>query len=468
MTELPSSGRKITLPETSDFSLADGGCDPAAARRFGLLIFCEGEAQLRLLADGTSLVIGRQAPSEIIVDDPSVSRQHARFTRHDGEVWVEDLDSRNGTFCQGQRIQRERLDPRGEIDVGKAHVVLASTCTPPVCQSGEAATDGEFIVLNARMKQVYQDVARAARGDLPVLVLGETGVGKENVARALHAESARHRSPFVVVNCAAIPAPLLESTLFGHERGSFTGAASRAIGVFERAHGGVLFLDEIGDLALGAQVALLRAIETKTIARVGSSVEIPIDVHVVAATHCDLEAMVEEGTFRKDLFYRLNGIALNVPPLRERRDEIEPLARLFLARAAREWGAGVREVTPEAMEVLRHANWPGNVRQLRHVVERAALLATGPRIGVTDWPESVAGQAHRTLPMSTTSGLPVAELALKQQLRIYERALIEESLRRTGGNRQLAAKLLRIPLRTLFRRIRTSGSVESDDRRADA
>jgi DNA-binding NtrC family response regulator len=298
---------------------------------------------------------------------------------------------------------------------------------------------------------------RAAAANVPVLVLGETGVGKEHVAHALHRESPRRDRPFVVVNCAAIPASLLESTLFGHERGAFTGAAARAMGVFERASGGVLFLDEIGDLGSGAQIALLRAIETRRISRVGASLEIPVDVRIVTATHCDLEAMIEDGTFRQDLYYRLNGVALEVPPLRERQDEIAPLVQQFLLQATRDWGVRLREVTPDAMDHLRRCNWPGNVRQLRHAVERAALLATHETIGVADLPDYVVADA-KPLAGAIATGPPILDLALRQHLRRYERALIEEALRRAGGNRQAAAALLRIPLRTLFRKVRGLGT----------
>jgi two-component system response regulator AtoC len=453
MSEASSASRKITLTDAGDFLRADGLNDADGGRRFGLLIFFDGEAQLRLIDESSAVVIGREPPSEIVISDPSVSRQHARFTRRRDEVWLEDLDSRNGTFRAGRRIQRERLDVGAEIAIGRARVVLAAT-RPRGVPLPEATPRGDnFVLLNARMKRLYADVVRAAAANVPVLVLGETGVGKEHIALTVHRESPRRDGPFVAINCAAIPGSLLESTLFGHERGAFTGASARTAGVFERANGGVLFLDEIGDLGVSAQVALLRAIETQRISRVGSSREIPTDVRVVAATHCDLEAMVQEDAFRKDLYYRLNGISLEVPPLRERRDEIEPLVRHFLQQVSRDWGMRLREMTPEAMEQLRRCSWPGNVRQLRHAVERGALLAASEVIGVADLPDYVTADVG-ALALVAATERPVGELSLKHQLRCYERALIEEALRRAGGNRQAAAKLLRIPLRTLFRRIR--------------
>jgi DNA-binding NtrC family response regulator len=304
------------------------------------------------------------------------------------------------------------------------------------------------------MQRLYADAARAARGRLPVLILGETGVGKELVARAIHRESPRRDKPLVAVNCATFTASLLESTLFGHERGAFTGATQRSPGILERAHGGTLFLDEVGDLDTSAQVALLRAIEDQKITRLGATSEIVIDVHVIAATNCDLETMVERGRFRGDLLFRLNGIRLDVPPLRERTDEIEPLARAFLERACRAWQLGQRELSPEAVEALQQCRWPGNVRQLRYAMERAALLATGALIMREDLPEYVTG-SNPLPPPSITCLQFDDELGLKRQVARYERALIEAALRRAGGNRQAAAKLLRVPLRTLFRKLRS-------------
>src|SRR6185503_16567419 len=213
------------------------------------------------------------------------SRQHARFVRNQGEVWVEDLDSRNGTRLRGKAIERQRLESGDEILIGNVRVVLAGTREPPASaapRSQAGAGPSEMVIRNQRMLAIYRDVAQAARGKLPALILGETGTGKELVARALHRQSERKERPFVAVNCAAIPPSLLESTLFGHERGAFTGATGRSIGVFERANGGVLFLDEIGDLGASAQVALLRAIETRRITRVGSSTEVAVDVMLVA------------------------------------------------------------------------------------------------------------------------------------------------------------------------------------------
>jgi DNA-binding NtrC family response regulator len=452
MIETAPSHLRITVTDTHDLVVAADACREASAqRRFGLLAFVDAEVRLCLLEGGDAVVVGRERPSEIVIDDPSVSRQHARFVREDGEIWVEDLESRNGTLLRGKPLQRAKLEPGDEVSVGRARIVVAATQASPSVDATSVA-EGDLVLRSARMKQVYADVGRVADVQLPVLILGETGVGKEHVASALHRQGGRRDKPFVAINCATIPASLLESTLFGHERGAFTGAIQRATGVFERAHGGVLFLDEIGDLAWAAQAALLRVMETRCVSRVGSSLEIPVDVRIVAATHCDLEAMVEEGTFRRDLYFRLNGIQLDVPALRERPEEIEPLVRLFLRKARSEWNARAEHVSQEALAILSGYAWPGNVRQLRYAVERASLVAQDTVIEARDLPQYVFdGRASAKVALPEPS---FEQLALRQQLRRYECALIDEALRQACGNRQAAAKLLRIPLRTLFRKLR--------------
>jgi two-component system response regulator FlrC len=214
-----------------------------------------------------------------------------------------------------------------------------------------------------------------------VLVTGESGTGKELVARALHRLSPRAAGPFVAVNCAAIPEDLLESELFGHERGAFTGAVARKVGRFERAHGGTLFLDEIGDMSLVLQAKILRALQEREIERLGGEERIALDVRVVAATHRDLSALIAAGEFREDLFYRLAVVRLHLPPLRERAGDVRTLALHYAARFARTYGRPLRAVAPEALDALAAHTWPGNVRELRNVVERAVLLAQGPTLG---------------------------------------------------------------------------------------
>ncbi len=454
-------GRRITLTETCDFVPLEVSGDTVAQRRFGLLVFCDGEAQIRLFEEGATAVVGREPPCEIVVRDPSISRQHARFSMKDGEVWVEDLDSRNGTLLAGRRVQRARLQPSDEVHVGRARLVVVATRTAERARADapEPMLD-QHVVQSPAMSKLYETVARVSRSNLPVLILGETGVGKEHVATTLHRQGDRRDGPFVAINCGSIPSSLLEATFFGQDR-ALAGAGSNHAGAFERAAGGVLFLDEIGELASAAQAALLRAIETGRIARLGSAEEIAVDVRIVAATHCDLEAMVEDGTFRQDLYFRLNGLKLEVPPLRERVDEIDPLVDSFIEQTRTEWGTGARSVDVNAKAALRQFPWPGNVRQLRHAVERAALLCKGELISVSDLPEYVISDAPREQAPPSLAGL--TDLALREQVSRFERALMDEALRRAAGNRRAAAKLLRIPVRTFFRKMRMSGGSEAAD-----
>ena len=223
------------------------------------------------------------------------------------------------------------------------------------------------VVKNAAMKQVMATVKRLAQSTIGVLIHGETGTGKEVIARAIHEGGPRKKQPLRCINCAAIPGTLIESVLFGHEQGAFTGADKSARGIFEQADGGTVLLDEIGELAASAQAALLRVLETKKVTRVGGDKEIDVDVRVIAATHRDLEAMVEAGRFRQDLLYRLNTMTLRIPPLRERVDEIRPLAERFLKEARRQAGTDVRAIDPQALAALERYPWPGNVRELRNV-----------------------------------------------------------------------------------------------------
>lgn len=317
------------------------------------------------------------------------------------------------------------------------------------------------VVLEPSMIALYRTLQQIAPRGLPVLIAGETGVGKEVVAAALHRMSGRS-GPLKVINCATIPQQLTESILFGHERGAFTGAAQRAAGLFEEAHGGTVFLDEVGELHAGAQAALLRVLQEKRIVRVGSTREIEVDVRIVAATHRDLEAMVTSGAFRKDLLYRLNAVTLEVPPLRERRTEIAALAESFLRSAIAEWGGTARSFSAEVLALLEDYEWPGNVRQLRNVVERAAALCDREQIEPADLPNVLRSPATRAgvpanvktlVPPPPLDDAPEAEelddAFFRDRVREYETALIRDALDKAHGNVKRAAELLRMPLRTL-------------------
>jgi two-component system, NtrC family, response regulator AtoC len=324
------------------------------------------------------------------------------------------------------------------------------------------------LVRSPAMLRLYDLVARAAGTPLPVLVHGETGSGKELVARAIHDKSPRRAAPFKPLNCATIPATLLESVLFGHERGAFTGADRQVPGVFEQARGGTVFLDEVAELSPQAQAALLRVFEQHRIVRVGGTKEIAVDARIVAATHRNLSAMVSAGTFREDLMFRLDALTLRVPPLRDRREEILPLARLFMARAREQWSASASELSDEVCEALTSYRWPGNVRQLKNVIERAIVVCAGTAIGLEDLPDEVwlesapsCDHAAGAEPAGSVGGSP---RSLPARVREFEIAIIEDALARAGGNQAQAARLLGMPRRTLASKAQVLGLVVKEQR----
>jgi len=314
-----------------------------------------------------------------------------------------------------------------------------------------AADDAAIVGASAGMMTVYKSVARAAASDATVLVLGESGTGKEMVARVLHSRSRRARGQFVAINCAAIPENLLESELFGHEKGAFTGAIGRRIGRFERASGGTLFLDEIGDMSLALQSKILRALQEREIERVGGSSAVPIDVRIVAATNRDLQAAVAEGRFREDLFYRLAVVSLTLPPLRERGADLDLLASHFVAFYAREHGRPVRAVAEEVFAVLRSHPWPGNVRQLRNAMERAVVMSDGEVLLPQHLPPDILRPASPRTPAQEAGEMPLVTLEE------MEKRMIVRALRETGDNLTMAAERLGIHRNTLRRKIAEYG-----------
>ncbi len=316
--------------------------------------------------------------------------------------------------------------------------------------------DREVIVADRAMHRVFGLIERVAPAELSVLFTGETGTGKEVAATALHALGPRKRAPLVSLNCAALPEQLLESELFGHERGAFSGAVAAKPGLFEQAAGGTLFLDEIGEMSPPLQAKLLRVLETKRLRRVGGVDERAVDVRVVSATHRDLDREVATGGFRADLLYRLRGMQIELPPLRARPQEIPILAARFVAETLRAAGREVLPIADDAQAALRAYRWPGNVRELRHALTSAAVLAEGAAITAADLPETVRAGG------GSSPGLRVSELgddglALDEAVRAYERDRIERAMAAVGGNQTQAAKLLGIPRKTLVSKLKILG-----------
>jgi transcriptional regulator with PAS, ATPase and Fis domain len=306
------------------------------------------------------------------------------------------------------------------------------------------------------MRKVVDLAERVAPTEATVLITGESGSGKERLASLIHQRSPRARGPFVAINCGALPEALLESELFGHTKGAFTGATGEKKGLFEAGRGGTLFLDEIGETTPSVQVRLLRALQERTVRPVGSTKDFDVDVRILAATNRDLTSMVAEGTFRKDLYYRLRVVHLEVPPLRQRREDLLPLAREFIARTCHDNRCGPCSLSSEVLDLLHGYSWPGNIRELQNAIERAVILAEGqPRIEVGDLPPEIRGVRPVAAPTADEI-LTLAEV---------ERRHIVATLERLGGNRKATAVTLGIGENTLWRRLKSYGLVRERRRR---
>ena len=313
----------------------------------------------------------------------------------------------------------------------------------------------EIVGISRPMQEIFRLMAKMAGTDATVLILGESGTGKELVARAIHRRGARAPGPFVAVNCSAIPATLVESEFFGHERGAFTDAKEARPGRFEQAHGGTLFLDEVGDLPFEAQAKLLRVLEQREVTRLGGRRAIPVDVRVIAATNKDLEAGIERGEFREDLYWRLNVLGVRLPPLRERGEDLPLLIDHLFERLTRELDSRVTSMAPEARRLLLAHDWPGNVRELQNTMRRAVILADGDTLQVRDLPLRIRGAAGSG-PNGSREALTLAEAVGRATERV-ERQLIQATLLEHGGNQTTAAEVLGINRRTLYTKMRLYG-----------
>jgi DNA-binding NtrC family response regulator len=395
------------------------------------------------LVPRAGLTVGTLPDNDVVLSDPFVSSRHLRIEPRAGRWYLADLGSTNGTLLGGTRVERAELPFGLPMQLGDAELLLE----PPVASdTARPLVFEQMVSSDPGMRRVFELVERVAPSDAAVAILGDTGTGKELVARALHARSPRAAGPFIPVNCSAIAETLIESELFGHEKGAFSGAERLRKGAFEEAHGGTIFLDEIGELPVDLQAKLLRTLELGEVKRVGASRPITVDVRVVAATHRDLRAQVRTGRFREDLFYRLCVVPVTVPPLRQRRGDARLLAETFLS-AASPRGLALRW-SEEALARLEGYDWPGNVRQLRNVVQRA-LLFRG---------EGQVVPASAVVFEDTRSGsgdtgdddtLYVRGLTMEE----VEREAIRLSLRRHRGQRSAVVRELKIAKSTVLKRI---------------
>ncbi len=420
--------------------------------RMRLLVMWDAHAEHVDLPTHGELKIGRAKQCDVIVEHASVSRAHAAIEARDGHVCIRDLGSQNGTRVNGRKLTLGESAPfrAGMLaEIGRAILVLQRRDS--MAELREPADDpllpppgGLIAPEEGPMRQVLRLVAQVAKSKLCVLLLGETGVGKELVAEAVHRWSPRASGPFVRLNCAALTESLLESELFGHERGSFTGALQSKKGLIEAADGGTLFLDEIGELPAPTQAKLLRALEAREVLRVGALEPRAVDFRLVSATHRDLEAATSAGAFRSDLFFRINGISIGIPPLRARTNEIAGLAAAFSKRACEETKRPPIRFSREAIAALESHPWPGNVRELKNTIERAVALTTKETFDAAD-----------LFPAGTKAAPSSATLA--EDLSEIEKRRILDALERVGGNQSEVARMLGIPRRTLLRRLKEYG-----------
>jgi transcriptional regulator with AAA-type ATPase domain len=415
---------------------ARSGCEgvtqdlPRGSARQGRLVLSLGTGReaRRIRLDQRRLQLGRGRDCDVVLYDPTVSLLHARLEPADSEIWVRDLGSRNGTCVDGVPVQHALLRHGSMLRLGRTDLRVLAPARAVSTGDGP-----QLVAESSSMLHVLADVQRMAALPWPVLVVGESGTGKEGIALSLHALGPRRERPFVAVNAGGMPRELIESELFGHERGAFTGASAGHRGVFEQASSGTLFLDEIAELPLDLQARLLRVLETGEIRRVGGERTLAVDVRLVCATHRDLRAMVAEGLFRKDLYYRIARLVLQLPALRARPEDVGALATHFLEQICAELGP--RELSAEALRRLQAHDWPGNARELRNVL-CAAAANSGGCIEVADVECALLrlgdGLSART-PPGDTCRLTVAQY---------------------GGNKTAAARALGIPRSTLRDRLR--------------
>jgi transcriptional regulator with GAF, ATPase, and Fis domain len=469
--------------------LAQEGAESADAGtgNYSLLVATDRRVFSYAMPTSGAVCLGRSPTCDLPVEDDSVSRRHVIF-HCAGRLEVEDLGATNGTRLAGHRFspgERVPLRIGSVIELGRVVVIVQRGGSGTIVADEGAAPRGSSdlpLLEDPTMKQLYRLLDVVAPTLMSVLILGETGVGKELFAATLHKRSPRAERPFLKLNCAALPESIIESELFGHERGAFTGAMQTKIGLFESAEGGTVFLDEVGELPLGTQAKLLRVLESGEVMRVGSVKTKKIDFRLVSATNRDLQSRTTEGQFRADLFFRLNGFTITIPPLRERKQDVLALGAFFLAEARQKLALGKASFSPEAVRAMQDYAWPGNIRELRNVLDRAALLCVGGTVEPADLNLPLASAQVPSRPSAIPRGLgphsspPSASDpdttkefevvqpqtdggGLRSAMGALEKQRILAALEQCGGNQSRAAKMLGIARRTLVARLDAYGVI---------
>jgi transcriptional regulator with PAS, ATPase and Fis domain len=408
---------------------------PLQVSRFKLVVAEGPDRGATLVSDSDRVVIGTHESAGLVLTDPTVSRFHCELVAASDHVTLRDLDSKNGTTISDVQVGSARLAPGSTIGVGRTRVRFVTIDQTVPLAISERSGVGVMVGQSLAMRHVFALIERAAASDASVLLEGETGTGKEAAAESIHRESARRDGPFLVLDCGAIPRELLESELFGHERGAFSGAVSARTGVFEAARGGTILLDELGELPLELQPKLLGVLERREVRPVGSNRTIPVDVRVIAATNRSLAGEVNAHRFRADLYYRLAVLEINMPPLRQRREDLPTLVEHLAT--CRGWALPAWMTTPAFIVELANHHWPGNVRELRNYLERCIAIGERPGLPSATTTPSPASSMASDAPIDF--GVPL-KAAREAVLAPFERRYLEASLRHHDNNVSAAAR----------------------------
>jgi len=469
-----------TQSQPTKIAYLNGDPKTVHIRRAQLIVNAGADNQRELIFDQNVIKIGALDDNDVVLDDETVSRNHCRIVQEDDHYVVIDQGSTNGTHINGVRIREAFLSPNVILCVGNTNIRFRPIDEQVAVEPSPQEHLGNIVGRSVKMREIFDILSKIAPTAATVVIEGETGTGKEVVAQTIHQMSPRKDKPFIVFDCGAVPESLIESELFGHEKGSFTGAIMTRKGLFEMAQGGTIFLDELGELSIDLQPKLLRVLEQREVRRVGSNKPIPINVRVVAATNRSLEDEVKEGRFREDLFYRLSVVRLFLPALRDRVVDIPLLVEHFLkhmdCNLDFDGERRLHAVQPEALAALMAYEWPGNVRELANAVERACSFAETDMLQLADLPDYIAGQRPRNVgsgPIDAAddwSEVP-AKSDLKEQpfkeakeqwISSFERDYIAELLSRHGGNISQAAREADID-RKYFRKLMTKYGIAADE-----
>jgi transcriptional regulator with GAF, ATPase, and Fis domain len=404
------------------------------------------------------VTVGKMPDCDLVLTDGTVSRRHLRITRQGADRWLlVDLGSTNGTFLHGARIQEAPIEAGSIVTAGKVEIAFVPERQDFDIPIWDSDRFGSLLGRSGSMRRLFGMIARIAETDATVLVQGETGTGKGQVAKAIHQASLRKSGPYVVVDCGAVQRQLVESELFGHEKGAFSGAYSERPGAFELSSGGTVFIDELGELELDLQPKLLRVLDAREVRRVGGASAMPIDMRVVAATRRDLAREVERGAFREDLYFRLSVITLTIPPLRERAEDIPLLVEHFLQETAKQRGVAELSIDSATMDRLTSHDWPGNVRELKNAVERAVLLSAvrpGAKLEIQGLESKTAARPKTDLPFDPALSFSDSK---EKWLDERERAYVVWLLDQHESNVSAAARAARMDRKYLHKLIRKHG-----------